>query len=63
VPDDLFGYVLHPVDLAINKLMAAAGRREVRDVIDLVTIDETISRLAPWSGRRWKNRLGSRPRG
>jgi hypothetical protein len=42
VPDELFGYVLHPVDLAINKLMAAAGRREVRDIIDLVTIDENI---------------------
>jgi hypothetical protein len=26
--DDLFGYVLHPVDLAMNKAMAAAGRRD-----------------------------------
>jgi hypothetical protein len=25
--DELFGYVLHPVDLATNKVMAAAGRR------------------------------------
>jgi len=40
--DDLFGYVLHPVDLAMNKLMAAAGRRELRDLIDLVTVHETI---------------------
>jgi hypothetical protein len=42
VPDETFGYVLHPVDLAANKVMAAAGRREVRDLIDLITIHETI---------------------
>ena len=41
-PDDLFGYVLHPVDLATNKAAAAADRREPRDVVDLVTIHETI---------------------
>ena len=37
-----FGYMLHPVDLAANKVMAAAGRREVRDLVDLVTVHETI---------------------
>ena len=42
VPDDLFGYMLHPADLAMNKVMAAAGRREVRDLVDAVTIHETI---------------------
>ena len=42
VRDETFGYVLHPVDLAMNKTMAAAGRREVRDLVDLVTIHETI---------------------
>ena len=42
VPDPTFGYMLHPVDLAMNKLMAAAGRREVRDLVDLVTAHETI---------------------
>jgi hypothetical protein len=31
MPDESFGYMLHPVDLAANKVMAAAGRREVRD--------------------------------
>jgi len=41
-PDPVFGYVLHPVDLAANKVMAAAGRREVRDLVDLLTIHETI---------------------
>jgi hypothetical protein len=40
--DELFGYVLHPVDLAMNKVMAAAGRREVRDLVDLVMIHDTI---------------------
>jgi hypothetical protein len=42
VPDEVFGYVLHPADLAMNKAMAAAGRREVRDIVDLVTTHETI---------------------
>ena len=40
--DELFGYVLHPVDLATNKASAAADRRESRDIVDLVTIHETI---------------------
>lgn len=41
-PDPIFGYVLHPIDLAANKVMAAAGRRELRDIVDLVTVHETI---------------------
>ena len=40
--DEEFGYVLHPVDLATNKVMAAAGRREPRDIVDAVTIHEEI---------------------
>lgn len=40
--DELFGYVLHPVDLATNKASAAADRREPRDIVDLVTIHQTI---------------------
>ena len=43
--DETFGYLLHPVDLAMNKVMAAAGRREVRDLVDLVTIHETVLSL------------------
>lgn len=39
---ELFGYVLHPVDLATNKASAAADRREPRDIVDLVTIHENI---------------------
>ena len=40
VKDPEFGYVLHIADLAVNKLMAAASRREPRDVVDLVQIHE-----------------------
>lgn len=43
--DETFGYMLHPVDLATNKVMAAAGRREVRDIVDVVTVHETILAL------------------
>lgn len=42
VKDELFGYVLHPIDLAANKIMAAAGRREPRDIVDLVMIHDRI---------------------
>lgn len=44
--DQTFGYLLHPIDLATNKVMAAAGRREVRDLVDLLTIHETILSLS-----------------
>lgn len=40
--DPEFGYVLHPADLATNKIMAAAGRREPRDIVDLVHIHSCI---------------------
>jgi len=31
-PDELFGYVLHPVDLATNKASAAAGCRAILSI-------------------------------
>ena len=40
--DEAFGYVLHPVDIATNKVAAAYGRREPRDVVDLLTIHDQI---------------------
>src|SRR5271155_657006 len=40
--DELFGYLLHPIDLATNKVAAAYGRREPRDIVDLVTSHERI---------------------
>ncbi len=42
VEDETFGYVLHPVDLAANKAMAAAGRQEPRDAVDLLMINDRI---------------------
>lgn len=42
VRDETSGYTLHPVDLALNKTIAAAGRREVRDIVDLVTYHESV---------------------
>jgi hypothetical protein len=40
IKDDLFGYRLHIADLATNKALAAAGRQEPRDVLDLLYIHE-----------------------
>ena len=40
LPDTEFGYVLSIPDLAVNKLMAAVGRREPRDVVDLLTLHQ-----------------------
>lgn len=42
VADDQFGYVLHLVDLGVNKVMTAASRREPRDIVDLVTLHERV---------------------
>jgi hypothetical protein len=43
--DDLGGYVLHPVDLATNKVLALAGREEPRDFVDILFIMDTILHL------------------
>jgi hypothetical protein len=40
--DAVFGRRLHPVDIATNKTLAAAGRREPRDILDLLYINERI---------------------
>ncbi len=50
VSDDMFGYILHPVD-PTNKVSAAYGRREPRDIVDLLTIHEQIVPLgaAVWA--------------
>jgi hypothetical protein len=42
VKDDQFGYVLHIIDLAVNKVMAAASRREPRDIVDLLTLHDRV---------------------
>lgn len=45
-----FGLTLHPLDLATNKLLAAVGRLEVRDWVDLV---ESCERLQPLGYLAW----------
>jgi len=63
LPDALFGYVLHPADLATNKVMAAAGRREPRDVVDLLTIHEEILPLGAVIWAAVEKALGFTPEG
>jgi hypothetical protein len=43
--DDLMGLVLHPFDLATNKVLAMAGRLEPRDWIDVLNCDRNIQPL------------------
>jgi hypothetical protein len=37
--DDDFGYCLHRADLATNKVLALAGRSEIRDFLDILQLD------------------------
>jgi len=36
------GYRLHPLDLAINKVLALAGRNEARDLLDVLTVHRDV---------------------
>ena len=47
VRDDQWGARLHQVDLAVNKVLAAASRTKARDHVDLVFISERMSPLGP----------------
>jgi hypothetical protein len=38
--DEDFGYCLHRADLATNKVLALAGRNEVRDFLDILQLDQ-----------------------
>jgi hypothetical protein len=42
VPIERVGMVLHPVDLAINKVLALAGRNEPRDFLDTLYLDAHV---------------------
>lgn len=42
VPDPEYGWRLHMADLAVNKALAAGGRKQVRDYIDLTLIHRHI---------------------
>ena len=43
--DDRFGYRLHHADAAVNKVLALAGRSEVRDFVDVLHLDESYLSL------------------
>lgn len=42
IENETLGMVLHPFDLATNKVLAMAGRLEVRDWVDVITCDEKL---------------------
>ena len=50
VEDDDLGLVLHPFDLATNKVLALVGRLEARDWVDVLTCD---ARLQPLGCLAW----------
>ncbi|MDX1395276.1 MAG: nucleotidyl transferase AbiEii/AbiGii toxin family protein [Gemmatimonadota bacterium] len=50
VRDPRGGYVLHEIDLAINKTLALAGREEPRDYVDILFVHE---RVLPLAGLVW----------
>lgn len=47
VRDERIGFTLHPVDLAVNKVLALAGRDEPRDVLDTLHLHRTALALGP----------------
>jgi len=42
VKDELGGFLLHEIDLAVNKTLALAGRNEVRDFVDVLFVDKEV---------------------
>ena len=50
VRDPLGGLLLHPVDLAVNKVLAVAGRDEARDFVDILFVHR---RVLPLAGLVW----------
>jgi hypothetical protein len=59
VPDPDFGWRLHMADLAVNKVLAAGGRKQVRDYVDMFLIHRHIMPLwaaiwaAPGKDEAW----------
>ncbi len=45
IKDPRVGYLLHPVDLAVNKLLALVGRDEPRDFLDIMYLHEEVLSL------------------
>ena len=44
--DPKFGYVLHSADLMTNKILAAAGRSQPRDLVDMATLSVDVPIVA-----------------
>lgn len=44
---EAYGYQLHPIDLATNKVLALAGRDEPRDLLDTVYFHQQVLELGP----------------
>lgn len=42
VADPICGFRLHPIDLAINKVLALAGRNEARDYLDVIHLHKNL---------------------
>ena len=47
VRDERVGYLLHPVDVSVNKVLALAGRDEPRDVLDVLHLHARVLGLGP----------------
>ena len=47
VRNEVGGLLLHPVDLAVNKVLALAGRDEARDFVDVLHVHRHILPLGP----------------
>jgi hypothetical protein len=47
IKSEAFGFQLHPIDLATNKVLALAGREEVRDLVDTVYLHQNVLGLGP----------------
>jgi hypothetical protein len=45
ITSEVFGYQLHPIDLAVNKVLALAGRDEPRDLLDTLDCHAHVLRL------------------
>jgi hypothetical protein len=45
IRSEIAGYTLHPTDLAINKLLALAGRDEARDFLDILDLHARVLSL------------------
>lgn len=47
IRDGRVGFLLHPVDLAVNKVLALAGRDEPRDILDSLYLHQNVLGLGP----------------